>query len=165
MRPMRFQSAVLAGLLCLFAGVASADITRISPSVIEFADSEASITIFGSDLTGSESTFVVFDDLYEVEASGSSTQISAFVPIDVTAFTGSHTLVVRSTDVGGGIRLHGPVSFTVETQQGGAEAPAADTGEGDGDSNTVPIVLGAIALVAALAALGIALGGRRRSPA
>jgi uncharacterized protein YcnI len=55
-------------------------------------------------------------------------------------------------------------SGTVESQPGGAETPAADTGGGDGDSNTVPIVLGAVALVAALAALGIALAGRRRSP-
>ena len=36
--------------------------------------------------------------------------------------------------------------------------PAADSGGmGDGDSNTVPIVLGVVALMAALAALGIAL--------
>jgi uncharacterized protein YcnI len=55
-------------------------------------------------------------------------------------------------------------SGTVKTQQGGAAAPAADSGGGDGDSNTVPIVIGAVALVAALAALGIALAGRRRSP-
>ena len=55
-------------------------------------------------------------------------------------------------------------SGTVETQQGGAETPAADTGGGDGDSNTVPIVIAAIALLAALAALGISLAGRRRSP-
>ena len=55
-------------------------------------------------------------------------------------------------------------SGTVETPQGGAATAAADTGGGDGDSNTVPIVLGAVALVAALVALGIALAGRRRSP-
>jgi len=55
-------------------------------------------------------------------------------------------------------------SGTVETQQGGAATPAAESGGGDGDSDTVPIVLGAVALVAALAALGIALAGRRRSP-
>jgi uncharacterized protein YcnI len=57
-------------------------------------------------------------------------------------------------------------SGTVErSEEGGVATPAADTGGGDGDSNTVPIVLGAVALVAALAALGIALGGRRRSAA
>jgi uncharacterized protein YcnI len=54
-------------------------------------------------------------------------------------------------------------SGTVETQQAGAETPAADSGGGDGDSNTVPIIIGAVALVAALAALGIALTSRRRS--
>jgi uncharacterized protein YcnI len=55
-------------------------------------------------------------------------------------------------------------SGTVETQQGGAEAPAADSGGGDGDSDKVPIVLGAVALVAALIALALALSARRRSP-
>jgi uncharacterized protein YcnI len=45
--------------------------------------------------------------------------------------------------------------------------PAASTGDGggDGDSNTVPIVIGVVALVAALAALGMALASRRRSAA
>ena len=55
-------------------------------------------------------------------------------------------------------------SGTVETQPGGAATPAADSGGGDGDSNTVPIVLGAVALGAALVALGLALSARRRSP-
>ncbi len=81
------------------------------------------MTIFGSNLTGSESTFVVYDDLYEVEATGSSTQIQAGVPIDVTAFLGSHTLVVQSRDIGGTIRTHGPVSFTVDTPGGGSGPP------------------------------------------
>jgi uncharacterized protein YcnI len=52
-------------------------------------------------------------------------------------------------------------SGTVETQQAGGET-AADTSGGDKDSNTVPIVLGVVALLTALAALGIALATRRR---
>jgi uncharacterized protein YcnI len=60
----------------------------------------------------------------------------------------------------------------INTEEGGAasqESPgeAAITegdGGGGGDSNTVPIILGVVALVAALAALGVALTARRRSP-
>jgi hypothetical protein len=50
----------------------------------------------------------------------------------------------------------------VKTEQTGSDTPASDGGGSDGDSNTVPIVLGAIALVVALAALGVALATRRR---
>jgi uncharacterized protein YcnI len=51
--------------------------------------------------------------------------------------------------------------------QEAADEPTASTGDGggDGDSNTVPIVIGVVALVAALAALGVALASRRRPPA
>jgi len=50
---------------------------------------------------------------------------------------------------------------TVATRPAAAETAAA--GGGGGDGNTVPIVLGAVALATALAALGVALGARRRS--
>jgi hypothetical protein len=110
-------------MLCLFAGVASAEITRISPSVVPFVSSNSSITIFGSSLLGTELTTVVFDGIYEVEPSGSSTQLTVIVPIDVTAFSGSHTLEVQSHDIGGGTRVYGPVSFTVEEQPGGSGPP------------------------------------------
>src|SRR5690348_9829432 len=112
---MRFQSAVLAGLLCLFAGVASAEITSISPSVISYLGNGEVITIQGTNLTGTEATTVVFDDTYEVEPSGTSTTLTVIVPIDVTVFEGAHTLEVRSYDAGG-TRVHGPVSFTVEAE-------------------------------------------------
>jgi hypothetical protein len=114
---MRFKSVVLVGMLCLFAGVASAEITRISPSVVPYVSSNSSITIFGSNLVGTELTTVVFDGIYEVEASGSSTQLVVSVPIDVTVFTGDHTLEVHSYDTAG-TRIHGPVTFTVEAQPG-----------------------------------------------
>ena len=51
---------------------------------------------------------------------------------------------------------------TVASRPAAAETSAAG---GDGDSNTVPIVLGAAALAVAVVALGMALGARRRSPA
>jgi hypothetical protein len=117
MRAMRFQSAVLAGLLCLFAGVASAEITSISPSVVSYLGSGEIISIEGTDLLGTEATTVVFDGTYEVEPSGTSTSLTVLVPIDVTVFEGPHTLEVRSYDASG-TRVHGPVTFTVEAEPG-----------------------------------------------
>jgi hypothetical protein len=52
----------------------------------------------------------------------------------------------------------------VKTEQTSSDTPASDGGGGDGDSNTVPIVLGVAALVTALTALILALSNRRRSP-
>lgn len=52
----------------------------------------------------------------------------------------------------------------VKAEQTGSDTPASDGGGRDGDSNTVPIVLGVAALVTALAALILALSNRRRSP-
>jgi hypothetical protein len=114
---MHVRSAVLVGLLCLFTATASADIDRFAPSVVPFGSSDSFITIYGSDLLGTEGTLVVFDDLYEVEPVGTSTELVVGVPIDVTAFEGPHTVEVRSFD-STGVRVHGPVTFTVETQGG-----------------------------------------------
>ncbi len=115
---MRFQSAVLAALLCLFAGVASAAITSISPSVIPYLGSGEVISIQGTALLGTEATTVVFDGIYEVEPGiNSGTSLTVVVPIDVTVFEGAHTLEVRSYDALG-TRVHGPVTFTVEAEPG-----------------------------------------------
>jgi uncharacterized protein YcnI len=54
---------------------------------------------------------------------------------------------------------------TAPTQQAGGATPAGGSGDdGDGDSNTAPIVIAGVALVTALAALGLALATRRRFP-
>jgi hypothetical protein len=115
---MRVHSAVLVGLSCLFAGAASAAITSISPTVLPFLGSGEVITINGTDLLGTESTTVLFDGIYEVGPStASSTQLTVVVPIDVTVFEGTPTLEVRSYDALA-IRVHGPVTFTVEAEPG-----------------------------------------------
>ena len=51
-----------------------------------------------------------------------------------------------------------------QASEGAAPATGGSTSGGDDDSNTVPIVLGVVALVAAVAALGLALASRRRRP-
>ena len=90
---MRFRSAaVLVGLLCLLAGSASAEIARFAPSTVPFGSSDSVLTIYGSDLLGTQGTLVVFDDLYGVEPDGSSTELTVRVPIDVTP--GGYTAVV-----------------------------------------------------------------------
>ena len=112
MPDMRVHSAVLAGVLCLVAAVASADITGLSPS--SFTPSgEDFITIMGTNLTGTVSTVVVFDGVYEVEPSlASSTSLVVWVPGEVLV-EGSHCVTVRSVDALA-VRTHGPACFTVE---------------------------------------------------
>ena len=77
------------------------------------------MTIFGSDLTGSVSTSVFFDGVYEFEpAEATSTRVVVYVPEFLTFSPGQHTVEVRSND-GTGVRVHGPVTFTVEAPSGG----------------------------------------------
>ncbi|HYC91511.1 MAG TPA: HYR domain-containing protein [Thermoanaerobaculia bacterium] len=115
---MQIQSrAVLVGALCLFALAAAADITRISPSEVDL-NTEEFMNVYGANLVGSVSTEVVFDGVHAVEPSFAATDhLIVFIPPSVTGEAGQHTLVVRSLDDGGGVRLHGPVSFTVSAPQ------------------------------------------------
>lgn len=55
-----------------------------------------------------------------------------------------------------------PSAEKPETPAAG-HADTAETTDDDGDSNTLPIVLGALGLVAGLSGLGVALAGRRRT--
>lgn len=120
---MRVHSAVLAGLLCVLSFAAHADITRVSPTA--FAPSgEDFIDIYGSSLTGSVQTTVLFDGSIEVEAQfASDNHVIVWVPIEVLSVEGQHCLVVRSIDAAG-VRTHGPACFTVMAPDtGGGGAP------------------------------------------
>jgi hypothetical protein len=111
---------VLAGILSLLTLSASAQISRISPSNFDLG-AESFINIFGSNLTGTVETSVVFDGLYAVEPGiATSTQLNVFVPTEVMLQEGTHSLVVRAID-GAGVREYGPVTFTVT-------APVVDNG-------------------------------------
>ena len=110
---MRVHSAVLAGVLCLFAVAASADITRVSPAELDLGVEEF-INVHGSNLIGAVETVVVFDGVHSVEPSfAGSDHLLVFVPTAVMVEAGRHTLVVRSVDAGGVVRTHGPATFTV----------------------------------------------------
>jgi len=116
--PAMVRKLMFVGLLCLFATAATAAITSISPTVIPFLGSGEVITINGTDLVGTEATTVVFDGIYEVTPStATSTVLTVVVPIDVTVFEGAHSLEVRSYDALA-VRVHGPVTFTVESEAG-----------------------------------------------
>ena len=119
---MRVKSAVLVGALCVFALAAEAELSRISPQ--SFTPSgEDYITIFGSNLTGSVATFVVFDGAIELEPqSASPDQLFVWVPVSVLNVEGQHCLTVRSVDVSG-VRTHGPACFTVVLPGAGGDGP------------------------------------------
>ena len=119
---MRVKSAVLVGALCVFAFAAEAEIARISPQ--SFAPSgEDYITVFGSNLTGSVATFVVFDGAIEIEPqSASPDQLFVWVPVSVLNVEGQHCLTVRSVDTSG-VRTHGPACFTVVLPDSGGDGP------------------------------------------
>src|SRR5207253_92573 len=108
---MRFRSAVLfAAIVCLLPIAAAADISRISPQSIPFGASEEFLTVFGSGLSGTESTFVVFDgpagqffiqpgnylpgtDPDEVPQFPDNV-LTAFIPIEVVITPGPYTITV-----------------------------------------------------------------------
>lgn len=114
MTPMRNNSAVLAAIVCLLVAVgASAEIARISPNDFPVGG-EDFITIYGSDLLGTVATEVVYDGVTEgfEPTFALNDQLIAWVPVTVLSVEGPHTLVVRSIDATG-VRIHGPITFTV----------------------------------------------------
>jgi hypothetical protein len=59
---MRVKSAaLLVFMVCLLPIAAQADIFRISPQLVPYGAVEENVTIFGSELSGTESTLVVWD--------------------------------------------------------------------------------------------------------
>lgn len=111
---MRFRSAVFVGIFCLLSAVASADITSVAPS--SFTPSgEDFLSIFGTNLTGTNGTFVIYDDSFVVEPQDASPGlVIAWIPVEILLQEGQHSVQVQSIDAAG-VRLHGPAFFTVES--------------------------------------------------
>ncbi|HEX6161540.1 MAG TPA: HYR domain-containing protein, partial [Thermoanaerobaculia bacterium] len=101
---------------------ASAEIARISPSDFNLGG-EDFINVYGSGLLGTVATEVVFDgtDAYEPSFAAND-HILVWVPVNVLLVEGEHSLVVRSIDATG-VRLHGPVTFTVHAPEVGDGPP------------------------------------------
>jgi len=128
---MRVKStALLVFILCLVPVVAQADITRISPSSIPYGAAEETLSIFGTELSGTESTFVVFDgpggqffvlpanaipneDDPEAPPQYPSNLLVASVPGGIPFAPGPYQINVIAKDVGQDARTLGPVIFTV----------------------------------------------------
>lgn len=109
---MGSKRAVLAGILCLLASAASADIVRLSPTSFPLGG-EDFLYIYGTTLAGNVSTQVVFDGTLTVEASNASEGlVIVFVPVSLLLEAGEHSVEVQSID-DTGTRTHGPASFTV----------------------------------------------------
>src|SRR4051794_19680513 len=109
---MRAHSAVLA-LLLLCSVTASADsIDRISPQSIFAFNPEVFIKLFGTGLTGTVSTQVLYEGQngrFLVDASNADPGLlEVWVPIDVTSHPGRYAVSVIATDAAG-VRTIGPI--------------------------------------------------------
>ena len=136
---MRVKSAaLLVFILCLLPIAAKADISRISPQSIPFGTVETSLSVFGSDLSGTESTFVVFDgpdgQFFVVPSNAildeenpdappqyPSDLLVAEIPGGIPFAPGPYLISVLAKDVGEDARTYGPVIFTVE--EGSTDGP------------------------------------------
>lgn len=127
---MRVKFAVLlAAIVCLFPIAAAADITSISPQTISFGDVEGFLTVFGSGLSGTESTFVVYDGpagQFFIQPSNfipgpdpeappqfPDNVLMAFIPIEVATTPGPYVITVVATNVGEDPRTIGQAIFNV----------------------------------------------------
>ena len=118
MRPK--QSLFLAALVCLFAFSASADVTRIAPSEVRFADIEAFVTLHGTGLYGNESMLVTITGpagAFILEPSAASDQMVTFyVPEHVAFAVGRYTVVLQSKNFNEPVRTMTPIEFSVEDE-------------------------------------------------
>jgi hypothetical protein len=127
---MRVKFALfLAAIVCLFPIAAAADITRISPQTISFGDVEGFLTVFGSGLSGTQSTFVVYDGPAgqffiqpgnflpgpdpEAPPQFPDNVLTAFIPIEVATTPGPYVITVVATNVGEEARTIGQAIFNV----------------------------------------------------
>jgi hypothetical protein len=130
---MRVRSAaLLVSIVCLLPIIAQADISEISPQSIPYGTVEESVTIFGSELSGTESTLVTFDGpagQFVVQPTNAlpnddpdapplypSNKLVVFIPGEVAGVSGSYQITVTAKDVGLDARTLGPVTFTVQEQ-------------------------------------------------
>jgi hypothetical protein len=109
---------LLVVVLCVFPLIALADsITQLTPTSFNLNDSEVTITVDGTGLTGTQSTKIQFDGpsgtvVVDV-GGGSPTELITTVPPQVLGTAGTYSLTVLATDQGQPTRVIGPANFTV----------------------------------------------------
>ncbi len=117
---------VFVGALCLLVSVAAfADgIDRVSPTEIAFGNVEEFLTLYGTNLAGSESTMVLFDGDTAIEPNNvDSTTVIVWIPANILFVEGRHSVEILATDIGGGQRRYGPAYFTIGAGPGGDDGP------------------------------------------
>jgi len=127
---MRYKSMVLAAVfVCTLPVVVMADITGISPASIPYGTVEETLTIFGANLSGTESTLIAFDGpagQFVVTPSNSipnddpdappqypSDVLVAGIPATLAFEPGAYAVTVIAKNVGEAERTYGPATFTV----------------------------------------------------
>ncbi|HEX6642541.1 MAG TPA: HYR domain-containing protein, partial [Thermoanaerobaculia bacterium] len=127
---MRVQKIVfLVAIVCLLPLTAAAQISRISPTSLELGKVEEFLTVFGSGLSGTELTRVVFNGPageFSIEPGNylpssdpdaipqfPDTVLQAWVPVLVAITPGTYDIYVVAKNVGEATRTLGPVQFTV----------------------------------------------------
>jgi len=127
---MRVKSAaLLVVMVCLLPIAAQADITSISPSSIPYGTIETNVTIFGSELSGTESTLVVWDgpdghyefapinplpdDDPEAPPQYPSNMLVAFIPGGIPFAPGTYQITVVAKDFDEAAQTLGPATFIV----------------------------------------------------
>lgn len=119
-------------MVCLLPIAAKADITGISPNTITSGGVENFVSISGTNLSGTESTFIVFDGPAGQFTGVPSNAIPdpdpdaipqypenlliAFVPDEVALTPGTYQVTVVYKDTGMDAVTLGPVTFTVEEE-------------------------------------------------
>jgi hypothetical protein len=115
MRPS--QSWLLAAALCLLPVIASANITRISPSVVPLGQIEEFVTLHGTNLLGTESMMVTIDGpagQFEREVnSATNEEVTFWVPAHVAVTAGTYTVTLTTKNFNEAPRTYGPISFVV----------------------------------------------------
>lgn len=122
---MNKMALLFLAVLCLPMAALADQISSIAPPSFFVFDSEESITVNGSGLTGTDSTVVEISgeagDFMVEPTLGSATSLYVWVPDAVFSAAGRYTVTVLATDIGGAVRQIGPGTFDI------IERPASDS--------------------------------------
>ncbi|HEX8617701.1 MAG TPA: HYR domain-containing protein [Thermoanaerobaculia bacterium] len=119
---MRHNSIFLAVAVCLFASVANAaTISRLTPDTINFGNVEEFLTIYGTDLAGSESVVLTIDGpagAFVLEPSNvEQGSIISWIPEMVLLQEGTYAVSVAVKNIGEPVQNLGPLSFSVRQSE------------------------------------------------
>ena len=117
---MRFNSVVLAVLVCLLPVVAdAASITRLTPDTIAFGNVEEFLTILGSDLVATESVLITISgpagEFVLEPVVIEPNRLITWVPEVVLLTEGTNTVTVAVKNLDQPVQILGPLTFSVQT--------------------------------------------------